>query len=284
VAPQGARAASAGFILLLAGDVAAMAPGDQHRGAHPVGIGGATIEGVMAKKVEEDTAAFVRSLAARNGRNLELAQSAVIESKSFTASEALEKGLVDYVAADLPALLVALDGRKITKNGVEHVLRTRGARIDDREMTGVQRVRSVLADPNVAPILISIGMLCVYFELASPGAILPGVVGAFCFILGLYGLSVLPVSYAGIALLILAAILFLLEIKVAGFGVLGGGGVVALVLGARTAVQERRSRAARQPRAGARAWRWSPPRRWPSSPPWRCAPAAAASPPAARAW
>jgi membrane-bound serine protease (ClpP class) len=231
VAPQGARAASAGFILLMAGDVAAMAPETNAGAAHPVGIGGATIEGVMAKKVEEDTAAYVRSLATRNGRDIELAQSAVIESKSFTAGEALQNGLVDYVAADLPALLGAIDGRKISKNGVEHVLHTRGAKIDDIEMTAFQRVRSVLADPNVAPILISIGMMAVYFELASPGAILPGVVGAFCFILGLYGLSVLPVSYAGIALLILAAILFLLEIKVAGFGVLGGGGVIALVLG-----------------------------------------------------
>ncbi|HEX2466470.1 MAG TPA: nodulation protein NfeD [Thermoanaerobaculia bacterium] len=231
VEPSGARAASAGFIILMAADVAAMAPGTNTGAAHPVGLGGTDIKGTMGKKVEEDTAANIRSLAARNHRDVELAQSAVIESKSFTASEALEKGLVDVVADDLEHLLDALDGRTVSKNGVEHVLHTRDAVPRELEMTAFQKIRSILVHPNVAAALLSVAMLAIYFELASPGAILPGVVGAICLILGGYGLSVLPVSYAGVALLVVAAVLFLLEIKVAGFGVLGTGGVVSLVLG-----------------------------------------------------
>lgn len=231
VAPQGAQAASAGFFILMAADVAAMAPGTNTGAAHPVGGQGETIEGVLGKKVESDAAATIRSLAARNARNVELAQSAVIESKSFTASEALDNKLIDLVADDLEDLLDALDGRTVTKNGTEHVLHTRDVEPRPIEMTVFQRVRSILVHPNVAAILLSLGMLGVYFELATPGAVLPGVLGAISLILGFYGLSVLPVNYAGVALLIVAGILFLLEIKVAGFGVLGAGGIAALVLG-----------------------------------------------------
>ena len=231
VAPPGAQAASAGFFILMAADVAAMAPGTNTGAAHPVGGAGETIEGVLGKKVEEDAAANIRSLAARNQRNIELAQSAVVDSKSFTAAEALEGKLIDLLANDRAELLATVDGRTINKNGKELVLRTSGSAVRDFDMTAFQRVRSILVHPNVAAILFSLGMLAMYFELATPGAVLPGVLGALFLILSFYGLSVLPVSYAGVALLVLAAILFLLEIKVAGFGILGGGGVVALVLG-----------------------------------------------------
>jgi membrane-bound serine protease (ClpP class) len=231
VAPQGAQAASAGFFILMAADVAAMAPGTNTGAAHPVGPRSEDIKGIIGEKVEQDAAAKIRSLAARNGRDVELAQSAVIESKSFTASEALDGGLVDLVADDIDDLLEALDGRQVTKNGAGYVLRTRGAPPVAFEMSAFQRVRSVLVHPEVAAILLSLGLLAVYFELATPGAVLPGVLGAIFLILGFYGLSVLPVNYAGVALLLLAAILFILEIKVAGFGLLGAGGVAALVLG-----------------------------------------------------
>jgi membrane-bound serine protease (ClpP class) len=231
VEPKGAQAASAGFFILMAADVAAMAPGTNTGSAHPVGSAGEDIKGILGKKIEEDSAAYIRTLAGRNHRDVELAQSAVIESKSFTETEALEKGLIDLVADDLEDLLDALDGRSITKNGVTRVLHTRDATPNEMEMTAFQRVRSILANPNLAALLLSIGMLAIYFELATPGAVLPGVVGAICLILGFYGISVLPVSYAGVALLVVAAVLFLLEIKVAGFGVLGAGGVVSLVLG-----------------------------------------------------
>ena len=231
VAPQGAQAASAGFFLLMAADVAAMAPGTNTGAAHPVGGQGETIEGVLGEKVEQDAAATIRSLAARHGRNVELAQSAVVESKSFTASEALENGLIDVVADDLEDLLEKIDGRSVTKNGETRVLRTASAEPREVEMTVFQRLRSIIAHPNVAYLLLGLGGLGVYFELANPGAIFPGVLGAICLILAFYGLSVLPVNYAGVALLIVAGILFLLEIKVAGFGLLGAGGVIALILG-----------------------------------------------------
>ena len=231
VAPQGAQAASAGFFILMAADVAAMAPSTNTGAAHPVGGQGQTIEGVLGEKIEEDAAASIRSLAARNGRDAELAQSAVVDSKSFTAAEALEKGLIDLVADDLPRLLDALDGRKVTKNGRERVLRTAETETREIEMSVFQRVRSIIVNPNVVYLLLSLGGLGIYFEFASPGNILPGVLGAIFLILAFYGMSVLPVSYAGIARLILAAILFVLEIKVTSFGALGAGGILALVLG-----------------------------------------------------
>jgi membrane-bound serine protease (ClpP class) len=231
VSPRGAQAASAGFFILMAADVAAMAPGTNTGAAHPVGGAGENIEGDLGEKVEQDAAANIRSLAARNDRDVELAQSAVVESKSFTATEALESGLIDLVADDLEDLLDALDGRMVTKDGNERMLQTRDAEAREVEMTAFQRVRSILVHPNVTALLLSLGALAMYFELATPGAVLPGILGAIFLILGLYGLSVLPVNYAGIALLVLAAILFVLEIKVAGFGLLGAGGIAALVLG-----------------------------------------------------
>lgn len=231
VAPQGSQAASAGFFLLMAGDVAAMAPGTNTGAAHPVGGQGEDIEGVMADKVEQDSAATIRSLAARKGRNQELAEAAVVESRSFTAQEALEQELIDVVADDLDDLLAAIDGMVIEKDGKEIVLRTAQAEVVAIEMTLFQRLRSTIAHPNIAYLLLTLGGLGIYFELSNPGSIFPGVIGAICLILAFYALSVLPVNYAGIALLILAGLLFLLELKVPSFGLLTLGGVTALVLG-----------------------------------------------------
>ena len=232
VGPQGARAASAGFYVLMSCDVAAMAPGTNTGAAHPVGGQGEDIAGTMGKKVEQDAAAQIRSLAARHGRNVELAQSAVVDSKSFTADEALQGKLVELVSPSLPALLQAINGRAVKKGeGAAAPLHTAGARLDEVEMGKVQRFLAVLAHPNVAYLLLAIGMLGLYFEIATPGAVLPGVLGATCLVLGFYALSVLPVSYAGVALLLLAALFFLAEIKITSYGLLTVAGTICLVLG-----------------------------------------------------
>lgn len=231
VSPSGAQAASAGFFILMAADVAAMAPGTNTGAAHPVAGQGEDIEGDLGEKVEQDAAATIRSLADRNGRNQELAESAVLESKSFTAEEALENGLVDLIAGDLSSLLEEIDGREIARGDDTQALSTSGALIERREMSAFQRLLSALAHPNIAYILMTLGGLGLYFELSNPGAVLPGVVGAICLILAFFALSVLPVNYAGIALILLAMIFFIAEVKVVSYGLLTVGGVIALVLG-----------------------------------------------------
>jgi len=231
VAPAGAQAASAGFFLLMAADVAAMAPGTNTGAAHPVGGQGEDIEGAMGDKVEQDAAATIRSLAARHGRNAELAEAAVLESRSFTADEALEADLIDLVAPSLTALLAELDGREVTKNGRTMTLETAEAVVETVEMSPWRRVLAALAHPNIAYILLSLGFLGIYFELMNPGSILPGVVGGICLILAFFSLSVLPVNYAGVALILLAIVLFIAEIKVPSYGMLTVGGVVSLALG-----------------------------------------------------
>jgi membrane-bound serine protease (ClpP class) len=232
VSPAGAQAASAGFFLLMAADIAAMAPGTNTGAAHPVGGSGEDIEGVMGDKVEKDAAATIRSLAARSGRNAELAEAAVTESRSFTAEEALESDLIDLVAGDLAALLAEIDGREVPKQGDEqHLVRTADAELKVLEMSGFQRFLSAIAHPNIAYILMTLGGLGLYFELSNPGAVLPGVVGGICLILAFFALSVLPVNYAGIALIILALIFFIAEVKVTSYGLLTVAGVISLVLG-----------------------------------------------------
>jgi len=232
VSPSGAQAASAGFFILMAADVAAMAPGTNTGAAHPVAGSGEEIEGTMGEKVEEDAAATIRSLATRNNRNAELAEAAVLESKSFTAEEALENGLIDLVVPDVPTLLREIDGMEVPGKGEEMaVLRTAGATVDSLEMSGFQRFLSAIAHPNIAYILMTLGGLGLYFELSNPGAVLPGVVGGICLILAFFALSVLPVNYAGIALIILAMIFFIAEVKVVSYGLLTVAGVISLVIG-----------------------------------------------------
>jgi membrane-bound serine protease (ClpP class) len=232
VAPSGAQAASAGFFILMSADIAAMAPGTNTGAAHPVGSGGEDIQGTMGKKVEEDSAANIRSMARRNGRNIELAQSAVLESRSFTADEALDGKLIDLIAPSFGKLVEALDGRTVKRGDAVVALHTRGAKVEEIEMSPLRRLLAVIAQPDIAMVLLTLGGLGMYFELMSPGAILPGVVGGICLILGFFALSVLPVDYAGVALLILALVLYIAEIKVVSHGVLGIGGTIALVLGA----------------------------------------------------
>lgn len=231
VAPSGAQAASAGFFLLMAADVAAMAPGTNTGAAHPVQGTGEQAEGVLAEKVEQDAAAWIRSLAEGHGRSPELAESAVVESRSFTAEEALERDLIDLMAPDLDALLAQAEGLPLRAEGERGTVRTAGARIEHLEMSAVQRLLSAIAHPNIAYLLMTLGGLGLYFELANPGAVFPGVVGAVCLILGLFALSVLPVNYAGIALIALAAIFLIVEVKVTSYGLLTVAGVTSLVLG-----------------------------------------------------
>lgn len=232
VSPSGAQAASAGFFLVMAADVAAMAPGTNTGAAHPVGGQGEDIEGHMGKKVEEDAAATIRSLAKRQGRDVELAEQAVLESRSFTAEEALEAGLIDVVAPRLEDLLDQIDGREVEKVGEEAVtLKTAAATVVELEMPVLRRFLAAIARPEIATILMALGLLGLYMELSNPGVILPGVVGAICMILGLYALSVLPINYAGVALVLLALVLFVAETQVPTFGLLTLGGAISLVLG-----------------------------------------------------
>lgn len=232
VTPSGGRAASAGFFLLQAGDVAAMAPSTRTGAAHPVAMGG-EMDAVMAQKVENDAAAGLRSLCAKRGRNCELAETTVRQSKSFTEREALDQNLVDLIAASDQQLLVSLDGRTVTRtDGRVVTLHTAGAEIEVYQETLRQRIVSSIADPNIALVLLVIGALAIYLEFNSPGLIVPGVVGAILVLLGLSAISVLPINWLGAALLLSAFAMFVLEAKFAAHGILGTGGAVAMVLGA----------------------------------------------------
>jgi membrane-bound serine protease (ClpP class) len=232
VAPSGGRAASAGFFLLQAADVAAMAPGTNTGAAHPVLLGG-QMDPEMKRKIENDAAASLRSLVAKRGRNAELAEKAVMESRSFTEKEALDSRLIEIIARDERDLLRQLDGRDITRfDGSRARLALAGAEVVEYEPNLRQRIISAIADPNIALILIVLGALGIYIEFSAPGLIAPGVIGAIAALLGLSALSVLPVNLAGVALLILAFTLFALEAKFASNGILGAGGAIAMVLGA----------------------------------------------------
>ncbi len=232
VGPSGARAASAGFFLLMSADIAAMAPGTNTGAAHPVSGQGGDIEGDMGEKVEQDAAASIRSLAKQHGRDVEAAEAAVMESKSYTAEEALELGLIDLVAADVEELLAGIDGREVEKGGAEAVaLATAEAAVVEREMPAFQRFLAAVTHPHIAGLLMFFGVLGLYMELSNPGAIFPGVVGAICLIVGFYALSILPINYAGVALVLLALVLFIAETQVPSFGLLTTGGAIALILG-----------------------------------------------------
>lgn len=232
VEPSGGRAASAGFFLLEAGDIAAMAPATNTGAAHPVAMGG-EMDAVMKQKVENDASAYLRSICTKRGRNSALAETAVRESKSFTEREAFDQHLVDLIASSDADLLAALDGRTITRfDGSKVVLHTTGASIEVYQRTLRQRIISAIADPNIALVLLVLGALGIYVEFSSPGLIAPGVVGAILVLLGLSALSVLPINWLGAGLLILALALFVLEAKFTSHGILGIGGAVAMVLGA----------------------------------------------------
>jgi membrane-bound serine protease (ClpP class) len=232
VTPSGGRAASAGFFLLEAADVAAMAPGTNTGAAHPVLMSG-QMDPEMKRKVENDASASLRSLAQKRGRNSALAEKAVLESKSFTEKEALEGRLIELIARDEADLFAQLEGREVARfDGSRQTLHLAGATVSAYQPNLRERIISAVADPNIALILIVIGALGIYVEFSSPGLIAPGVAGAISVLLGLSALSVLPINWAGAALLVLAFTLFALEAKFTSHGILGLGGAVAMVLGA----------------------------------------------------
>jgi membrane-bound serine protease (ClpP class) len=234
VAPSGARAASAGFIITIAADIAAMAPGTHIGAAHPVSGGGAAMDETTSKKAAEDMAAYVRTIAATRGRSSTLAEQAVLQSKAFTEQEALNATppIVDVVATSLDDLLKQLDGRTIRRfDGRATMLRTASATVVPIAMTFRQRILSGIAHPNIAYMLLSLGMLCLTIELWSPGAILPGVVGGLSLLLAFFALQVLPINYVGLLLMLFGLVLFALEIKVTSFGLLTIGGIISLILG-----------------------------------------------------
>jgi membrane-bound serine protease (ClpP class) len=233
VGPSGSRAASAGFFILESADVAAMAPGTNTGAAHPVTIGGEKIDEILKLKMQNDAAAFMRSIAQRRGRNVAAAESGVREAKSFTEDEALALRLIDVVAPNREALLRWADGRTIKRfDGSTAVLRVAGKPVVDYDMSLKQRLLSFLMDPNVAFILLSLGMLALYAEFNHPGAILPGVVGLIAILLAVFALNLLPTRYASLALILAAFVLFALEAKFTSYGILGIGGVMCLTMGA----------------------------------------------------
>jgi len=233
VYPSGARAASAGALVTLAADFAVMAPGTNLGAAHPVAIGPGAGGGddVMMGKVVEDAAAYARSIAQQRGRNVDWAEKIVRESVSTPAEEALELKVIDLVAEDEQAMLLELDGRRYLRGGQERVLKTAGALLVRSEMTWRQEILNTISNPNVAYLLLMLGILGIFFEISQPGVILPGAVGAIALLLAFFAFQTLPVNYVGVLLILLAFVLFILEITVPSFGMLTVGGIVSLTLG-----------------------------------------------------
>jgi membrane-bound serine protease (ClpP class) len=231
VAPKGARAASAGVFILCASHVAAMAPGTNVGAAHPVSVGGEQMDSVMIEKVTNDAVAYLQALAKERGRNVQWMEQAVRESASVDAERALELGVIELIADNEDALIEQLNGRAVKVKDQRVILNTRDSRKTEVEMTLRERLLLLLTNPNIAYILLLLGIYGLFFELQNPGMIFPGVVGGICLILGFYALHVLPVNYAGLALIVLSAILFVLEIYVTSQGLLTIGGIVALVFG-----------------------------------------------------
>jgi len=232
VAPAGSRAASAGFFILESADVAAMAPGTNTGAAHPVLLG-EKMDEIMKTKIENDAAAFMRTIANKRGRNVVVAESAVRESKSFTEQEALQLKLIDVIAPNEQALLLAIDGRTFKRyDGTNVTLHVAKARVNTIEMTLRQRLMSALMDPNIAFLLLVLGGLAIFAEFNHPGAVVPGVVGVIAIVLALFALNFLPTRFAALALLLVAFALFALEAKFASHGVLAIGGIVSMIIGA----------------------------------------------------
>jgi membrane-bound serine protease (ClpP class) len=236
VAPSGSRAGSAGFFLLQAADVAAMAPGSNAGAAHPV-VEGAKLDDIMKQKLENDTAAFLRSYVARRGRNVAAAEDAVRASKSYSDQEALQLKLIDLVAPDDATLLNTVDGRTITRfDGSKAVLHTRDARLVAVEPTLREKILDRLTDPNLAVLVLVIGALLIYVEFNTPGTIIPGTLGTILVLLAIFALNLLPVRYTSVMLLAAAFVLLILEAKFATHGVLAAAGILSLVIGALTLV------------------------------------------------
>jgi membrane-bound serine protease (ClpP class) len=235
VSPSGARAASAGVIITEAAHIAAMAPGTNIGAAHPVsiGIGGSAEDKdkTMSRKIENDAAAYARSIAATRGRSEEWAENAVRKSESITAEEALKLHVIDFVAPDVEKLLTAIDQKEVTLISGKKKISTKNAIINNKKKGTRQGILSAISDPNISYILLLVGLAGLYFELSTPGVILPGVIGGISLLLAFFGLSTLPVNYTGILMIIFGVILFIAEIKVMSHGMLTVGGIISLTMG-----------------------------------------------------
>ena len=236
IAPEGARGGSAGFFLLEAADVAAMAPGTNAGASHPV-VEGAEPDATMRQKMENDAAAFLRSYVSRRGRNVAAAEDAVRNSKSYSAEEALDAHLIDVIAGDDPALLREMDGREVTRmDGSKQRLALAGARVVTLKPTVRERVLDALENPNLALLLLAAGVLLIYVEFHVPGTIVPGALGTVMVLLALFALNMLPVRHAAVALLVAGVVLLALEVKFASHGALAVAGIAALAAGLMTLV------------------------------------------------
>jgi len=234
VGPAGARAASAGFYIGIASDLFVMSPGTNTGAAHPVGISitGQAMDKTMEEKVTHDAASYIKTLAEKRGRNVQAAEDAVRKSLSYTEREALEKGLIDLVAGSDEEIISHFDGQTLRRfNGETIELQLRGEAIIDIPMTARQKFLLTISNPNLAYILLMLGLLGLYFEFAHPGAVLPGVLGAISLLLAIFSFQILPINYVALLLILLAIGLFILEVKVQSFGILGAGGIIAMIIG-----------------------------------------------------
>jgi len=230
VAPKGARAASAGAFITLASHIAAMAPGTNIGAAHPVAIG-EKMDKTMAEKITNDAVAYIKSIAKQRGRNTEWAENAVRKSISSTETEALKLKVIDLIAEDIDGLLRDINGMKVKTVRGEITLNTNSAKINKIDMNFRERLLNFISDPNIAYILLMIGIYGIIFELSNPGSILPGVIGAISLILAFYSLQTLPINYAAAGLILIGVILFILELKITSYGLLTLGGIICFILG-----------------------------------------------------
>lgn len=234
VSPNGARAASAGFFISVACDLFVMAPGTSTGAAHPVGVSmtGQQMDETMAEKVTNDAASYIKTIAEKRGRNTKMAEDAVRQSLSYTETEALEGELIDLIAQDITQIIDFFDGKTIKRfDGEEHLLELRGEQVIDMPMSARQKFLLTISNPNLAYILLMLGLLGLYFEFSNPGAILPGVLGGICLLLAIFSFQILPINYVGLILILLAIGLFILEIKIQSYGILSIGGIIAMVIG-----------------------------------------------------
>jgi len=234
VSPSGARAASAGFFISVACDLFVMAPGTNTGAAHPVGISitGQQMDETMAEKVTHDAASYIKTIAEKRGRNTKMAEDAVRESLSYTETEALKGGLIDLIAQNITEIIDHFDGKHIKRfDGEELLLELRNEQVVDMPMSARQKFLLTISNPNLAYILLMLGLLGLYFEFSNPGAILPGVLGGICLLMAIFSFQILPINYVGLILILLAIGLFILEIKIQSYGILSAGGIIAMVIG-----------------------------------------------------
>ncbi|MEE4253803.1 MAG: nodulation protein NfeD [Desulfuromusa sp.] len=232
IAPQGARAASAGALITLAADFAVMAPGTNIGAAHPVAIGaGKQTDSTMMKKVENDAAAYARSLAQKRGRNQDWAERSVRDSVSISAEEALDLTVIDLIADGTDHLLNQLHNYKYIRNGKTLTFTTQGIVLQQIEMDWREKILNTLSNPNIAYLLLMLGIIGIFFEISQPGVVLPGAIGTIAILLALFAFSSLPINYVGFLLIILAIVLFILEVKVVSYGMLAVGGIISMALG-----------------------------------------------------